>query len=75
LCWRWRGQGAAVWSIARSSPEITLPNVLQWLTFVSPPLILMGVAWILLGRPLARTERFTRAISAMKTESSALEAC
>jgi hypothetical protein len=66
--------GAALWSIAQGSPALTLPNLLQWLTFLSPPLILLGVAWMLLGQtPRRETERFTRAISAMRTESSALE--
>lgn len=66
--------GTAIWSILRGSPELTIANLLQWVTFVSPPLILMGVAWMLLGQtPRRETERFTRAISAMKTESTALE--
>ena len=65
---------AAIWTISRGSPELTLPNILQWLTFISPPLILMGVAWLLLGQtPRRETERFTRAIQAMRTESTALE--
>ena len=65
---------AAIWSIVRGSPALTLPNLLQWLTFISPPLILMAVAWLLLGQtPRRETERFTRAISAMRTESNALE--
>ena len=66
--------GAAIWTIAQGSPALTLPNALQWLTFISPPLILVGVAWLLLGQtPRRETERFTRAIAAMRTESTALE--
>ncbi len=65
---------AAIWSIWRTSPALTVPNLMQWLAFVSPPLILLGVAWLLLGQtPRRETERFTRAISAMRTESTALE--
>ncbi|HZG44653.1 MAG TPA: hypothetical protein VEZ41_00090, partial [Allosphingosinicella sp.] len=66
--------GAAIWSIMQGSPALTLPNVLQWVGFISPPLILMAVAWLLLGQtPRRETERFTRAVSAMRTESTALE--
>jgi len=65
---------AAIWSIAQRAPALTLPNLLDWLTFLSPPLILLGIAWMLLGQtPRRETERFTRAVSAMRTESSALE--
>ena len=65
---------AAIWSIAATSPALTLPNVLQWLAFVSPPLILLGIAWLILGQtPRRETERFRKAIAAMRSESSALE--
>jgi hypothetical protein len=37
-------------------------------------LILLGIAWIILGQtPRKETERFTRAVAALRTESSALE--
>jgi hypothetical protein len=50
------------------------PNALQWMSFVAPPLILLGIAWIILGQtPRKETERFTRAVAALRTESSALE--
>jgi hypothetical protein len=65
---------ASVWTIASGSPALTLPNVLQWIAFVSPPLILFGIAWLILGvTPRRETERFTRAVAAMRSESSALE--
>jgi predicted nucleic acid-binding Zn-ribbon protein len=66
--------GAAVWSIMQGRPAITVPNVLQWTTFVSPPLILIGIAWLILGHtPRRETERFRRAVAAMRNESTALE--
>ncbi|HLL59527.1 MAG TPA: hypothetical protein VK391_06510 [Allosphingosinicella sp.] len=66
--------GASVWSIWQGSPALTLGNALQWVTFVSPPLILLGIAWLILGQtPRRETERFTRAVAAMRSESSALE--
>jgi hypothetical protein len=65
---------AAIWSIARGAPALTLPNALQWISFVTPPLILLGIAWIILGQtPRKETERFTRAVAALRSESSALE--
>jgi hypothetical protein len=66
--------GAAIWSIWQRSPDVTVPNVLQWITFVSPPLILLGIGWLILGHtPRRETERFRRAVAAMRSESSALE--
>ncbi|MDP9414756.1 MAG: hypothetical protein M3Q08_11880, partial [Pseudomonadota bacterium] len=65
---------ASVWSITRMAPALTLPNALQWIAFVSPPLILLGIAWLILGEtPRRETERFTRAVATMRSESSALE--
>ncbi len=65
---------ASFWSIARMAPALTLPNALQWIAFVSPPLILLGIAWLILGQtPRRETERFTRAVATMRSESSALE--
>jgi hypothetical protein len=55
--------GAAIWSIMQGSPALTLPNVLQWVGFISPPLILMAVAWLLLGQTLAGRRRGSRAPS------------
>jgi hypothetical protein len=28
---------AAIWSIAQGAPALTLPNALQWMSFVAPP--------------------------------------
>jgi hypothetical protein len=66
--------GAAIWSVVQARAPLTIPNVLQWMTFVSPPLILLGIAWLILGHtPRRETERFRRAVAAMRNESSALE--
>ncbi|HEX8534036.1 MAG TPA: hypothetical protein VF662_07705 [Allosphingosinicella sp.] len=66
--------GAAIWSMLQTRAAVTVPNVLQWITFVSPPLILLGIAWLILGHtPRRETERFRRAVAAMRNESSALE--
>ena len=65
---------AAVWTIALGSPALTLANALQWISFITPPLILLGIGWLMFGQtPRRETERFTRAVAAMRSESSALE--
>jgi hypothetical protein len=66
--------GAVGWSLWQVRPPATLPNVVSWLATVSGPLVLLALLWIWLGRtPRRETERFTRAIEAMRSESVALE--
>jgi methyl-accepting chemotaxis protein len=67
--------GVAVWTILQRAEPATIPSLLQWITFISPPLILLGIAWLILGHtPRRETERFRRAVAAMRNESTALEA-
>ena len=67
--------GAVGWSNFRdlaSAP--TIDFVLQIIVAASAPLILLGLVWMLFGRSGRReTERFTRAVTAMRGESAALE--
>jgi hypothetical protein len=66
--------GAAGWSIWQARPELTLPNAVGWIATLSGPLVLIALLWLLLGRSSRReTQRFTRAVEAMRTESTALE--
>ena len=66
--------GAAAWTIAQARPALTLAAMLSWTATVSVPLVLLGIVWLIFGRTSRReTERFTRAVAAMRRESSALE--
>jgi hypothetical protein len=67
--------GAAGWSVYESRPAINLGNVVAWTASLSAPLILLALLWLMFGRTQRReTERFTRAVSAMRSESGALQA-
>lgn len=45
-----------------------------WIATISAPLILLALTWLVFGRSTRReTERFTRAVAAMRQESQALE--
>ncbi len=66
--------GAAGWSVWQARPELSLPAAVSWIATFSAPLILLALLWLLFGRtPRRETERFTRAVEAMRTESVALE--
>jgi hypothetical protein len=71
LCWI----GAFGWSLWQTRPAVpTLSMAIGWIATLSGPLVLLGLLWLLLGRTGRReTERFTRAIEAMRAESNALE--
>jgi hypothetical protein len=66
--------GAAGWSVWQARPELSLAAAVSWTATFSAPLILLALLWLLFGRTSRReTERFTRAVEAMRTESVALE--
>lgn len=66
--------GVSAWAIAATAPAATLPVILQWIAIASAPLILIGLVWMMFGRTRRHeTERFTRAVIAMRGESAALE--
>ena len=66
--------GAAGWSVWQARPELSLAAAVSWIATFSAPLILLALLWLLFGRTSRReTERFTRAVEAMRTESVALE--
>jgi hypothetical protein len=63
--------GVALW---QARPQAELQAIVGWTATASGPLILLGLLWLLLGRtPRRETERFTRAVEAMTSESRALE--
>ncbi|SMF75789.1 hypothetical protein [Allosphingosinicella indica] len=63
----------SAWSVWRAAPP-SIESALGWANLVSPPLILLGIAWIILGRsPRRETERFRQAVAEMRSESTALE--
>jgi hypothetical protein len=62
------------WTLWQVRPAPTVPNAVLWSATASAPLALLALLWLLLGRTSRReTERFTRAVEAMRTESNALE--
>jgi hypothetical protein len=66
--------GAAGWTIWQDRPALTLANAVGWAEALSGPLILIGLLWLWLGRASRReTERFSRAVAELRSESVALE--
>jgi len=66
--------GAAGWSVWQTRPAVTIANVVGWAGMLSGPLILLALLWLWLGRASRReTQRFTRAVAEMRSESVALE--
>jgi hypothetical protein len=66
--------GASLWVALRSEAMLSIEAAVRWVPVVSVPLILLAVGWVLFGRtPRRETERFTRAVAAMRAESGALE--
>lgn len=63
--------GWAVW-LARPEPQVG-PWV-EWIATASAPLILLALVWLLFGRSSRReTERFLRAVAALRRESETLD--
>ncbi|HEV2080014.1 MAG TPA: hypothetical protein VGR19_09010 [Allosphingosinicella sp.] len=66
--------GFAGWTLWRASPVPTPLEIAIGIALVSAPLILIGLVWLIFGKTTRReTERFTRAVNAMRSESTALE--
>jgi hypothetical protein len=67
--------GASVYGLTLAWPGPSLPAWLGWAGTFAAPLVLIGLAWLLFGRTGRReTQRFTKAVTAMRSESQALEA-
>lgn len=67
--------GASVYGLTLAWPGPSLPAWLGWAGTFAAPLVLVGLVWLLFGRTGRReTQRFTRAVTAMRGESAALEA-
>jgi hypothetical protein len=65
--------GASVWSVTQTTAP-ALPEILNSIAFVSGPLILIGLAWLIFGRtPRRETQRFRAAVADMQRETTALE--
>jgi hypothetical protein len=66
--------GACGYALSRAWPGPSLEAWIGWAGTLSAPLILIGLGWLILGRTSRReTERFTRAVTAMRAESRQLE--
>ncbi|HMC92379.1 MAG TPA: hypothetical protein VKI45_07950, partial [Allosphingosinicella sp.] len=66
--------GAVLWQAWQAQLPLTPARLIPFIGTVSGPLVLLGLVWLLFGRNSRReTERFTRAVQAMRTESVALE--
>src|SRR5690348_11064427 len=65
--------GASAYAVVQAPPA-GLAGWLGWVAGTSMPLVLLGIVWLAFGRTGRReTERFTRAVTAMRGESQALE--
>lgn len=66
--------GFAGWNLWRTNPAPNLSEIGSRIALISAPLILLGLVWLIFGKTQRReTERFTRAVTAMRSESTALE--
>lgn len=64
----------SIWVAVQSIPVLTPQAAVSWIPLISTPLVLLALCWIMIGRtPRRETERFTRAVAAMRSESAALE--
>ena len=67
----------AAWTAGRtlSNAGLTSPAVAQWIAAAAGPLGLLGLVWLMFGRTRRKeTERFSRAVVAMRSEVRSLEA-
>src|SRR3954468_1301065 len=66
--------GTVAWSSSQAQAPLSLGRIVSLVGLLSAPLALLGLLWLLFGRSSRReTERFTRAVEAMRSESVALE--
>ena len=66
--------GFTLWHAFRTEVVLDTGAVIEWAALTSGPLVLIGLFWLMFGRgPRRETERFTRAVIAMRGESAALE--
>ena len=66
--------GFVGWIVWRTGGADDLPGIVSTLALAAAPLVLLGVVWLIFGRtPRRETERFLRAVAAMRSESAALE--
>ena len=65
------------WSAGRAlaNEPLSSPAFAQWVALAAGPLALLGLVWLMFGRTRRReSERFTRSVVAMRTETRSLEA-
>ena len=66
--------GICGYALNQAWPGPSLIAWTGWTATISAPLILLALVWLIFGRSTRReTERFTRAVAAMRRESQALE--
>jgi hypothetical protein len=69
----WLGASGYALSLAWPGPDLQVWA--GWIATISAPLILLGLVWLIFGRTSRReTRKFTAAVTAMRSESAALEA-
>ena len=62
------------WLAWQGRSDLTIQTAPNWITLGCPPLILLGLIWVMFGRTARReTQRFTRSVAALRNESAALE--
>src|SRR5688572_19871118 len=66
--------GVSGYALSQTWPGPSLTAWTGWIATISAPLILLALVWLTFGRTSRReTEKFTRAVAAMRRESHALE--
>lgn len=66
--------GASAWSLVESGAATDAAGLVAYAALVASPLILLAMLWLIFGQtPRRETVRFTRAVTAMREESAALE--
>lgn len=67
--------GASAYAIATTGQPFTVSSLTPMIAVASGPLTLIGLLWLIFGQtPRRETDRFSRAVAAMRSESAALEA-
>jgi hypothetical protein len=65
---------AASWLVIGTRQPLTLPTLVTWVPAISAPLAMLAFAWLVFGMSSRKeTDRFRRAVAAMRNESAQLE--
>jgi hypothetical protein len=62
------------WLAWQDRAALTVQSAPNWIALACPPLILLGLVWLIFGRSSRReTQRFSRSVAALRGETAALE--